>query len=128
MINSAVYIIEIKVVYESFSKFLNYAKNERWQSLLDLLMEIQIIKLKNTSVNNKKLTEKLKKLEFSLKKLEHLNNICADNVLNYIELNIIEELDKEAFKEYIKSKYYIELETIIQKFNSKFMPQVSINN
>lgn len=118
MIDSSFYVTEIKLVYEFFLKFINKEGNKEWKALLDMLMEIQINKLDNPRITEESGSNYVKKLQsFDLIVYDNVlkgGSTSEDDSLCRHEIHIIESLDNDAFRKFMKSKEYQEFLTKFQ--------------
>lgn len=114
MIQSSLFVVEIKLVYDLFCEFLKVAQVKKWDFLLEFLMEIQMLKSKNSQALKENLQSYLsfaemdcKELWVALKEHEHEN---FEEKLLYYESEIIHVLDNEAFEKFKISPFYLQLE------------------
>ena len=120
IINSSLYITEIKLVYDSFIEFIKSQNNEEWLLLVNILMESQIIKYKNSKRKRISFEKRVNRLHYDL--LEKISNFKVqeyDFSFEEIERLIIEYLDSEAFKKFMFSFEYYALEDVFRYANSK---------
>ena len=113
MINSSLYITEIKLVYEAFMTFIDSQDNEEWKNCVGLLMEIQIIKQNKCKISdlfNNENRERVKKLsQILIKKISVIKDQGSVDFIDQFEYLLIEFLDMEAFKKFMKSSEYEDL-------------------
>ena len=129
IINSSLYITEIKLVYDSFMQFIKFQNNEEWMLLVNLLMESLIIKNKNSKKITLSFVKTIERHYSDL--LEKILNFRFDEYeyeqsLDYLEEFIIDYLDSEAFREFMASVYYKELEVQLKNSNSNIL-SIAIN-
>ena len=121
------YITEIKLVHDSFIRFVEFQQNEEWLLLVNILMESQVIKYKNSKRMRISFTERIKRLHYNL--LEKISNFKIqgyDFRFEEIDGLIIDYLDSEAFKQYMLSFEYHSLEHELRLSNSRVF-SIAIN-
>lgn len=118
MIQSSLFAVEIKLVYDIFSEFLNEEKNKSWIFLLEFLMEIQMLKFGDSQIMKERLRYYLERVRDENTELWSSMKLCEnenfEEQLSRYESDLINALDVGAFAKFIKSPFYLKLE---QKFN-----------